>query len=433
MRPEQDVRDAAATGVPAQGAEEQRAEAPAPKRRGARRAVVAVVIVAVCALVGFGGLVAYAGTDAFCMEACHTPMGGFADTYDATAGEPDVDKWGNPVDDASSMLATTHRDWNAADCATCHPQDLNRRITQVGWWLTGDYYFPLEEWKTSDMAEYYGTDEDGLCLNENCHNVTRGELREMTNDTRLNPHSNRHGDIACSTCHKAHRASVLQCAGCHAAEDDLGAGHLRATADSDDPVVCVDCHVDSPELKAVHETEDTEELAYEVSAEACLECHDQAELAASTADSVAILNAEGAPVNPHTVHAPEMGADIDCLSCHAGHDGAVDEQTCYTCHHTKTIEGCATCHRSPEAYKDRCIGCKYCYQACPFGVPQYNDEAMDKCDCCLGAGVKPGEQTWCARACKFDALRYGLIDDLLAACPEATVVQAPTKPSLLMA
>lgn len=83
--------------------------------------------------------------------------------------------------------------------------------------------------------------------------------------------------------------------------------------------------------------------------------------------------------------------------------------------------------------KDRCIGCKYCYQACPFGVPQYNDEAMDKCDCCLGAGVRPGEETWCAKACKFDALRFGLIDELLEACPEATVVQAPTKPSLLMA
>ena len=84
-------------------------------------------------------------------------------------------------------------------------------------------------------------------------------------------------------------------------------------------------------------------------------------------------------------------------------------------------------------HQERCIGCKYCYQACPFGVPQYSTEGMDKCDCCLGAGVRPGEETWCAKACKFDALRFGLIDELLEACPEATVVQAPTKPSLLMA
>lgn len=63
---------------------------------------------------------------------------------------------------------------------------------------------------------------------------------------------------------------------------------------------------------------------------------------------------------------------------------------------------------------DRCIGCKYCFQACPYGVPRYNEVAMDKCDCCLGAGVAPGETPNCVRACKFGALQYGPLDELRA-------------------
>lgn len=149
-------------------------------------------------------------------------------------------------------------------------------------------------------------------------------------------------------------ADCTQChVGFHSARPtDLGATHIVATADSDNPVACIDCHQDSAELKAVHESADTEDIDYTVTADVCLTCHDQATLVQATSDSYTILDAGGNPVNPHAVHAPEMGAKIDCLSCHDGHYGQVSEQDCFTCHHTQTIEGCASCHRSPEAYAD---------------------------------------------------------------------------------
>lgn len=64
--------------------------------------------------------------------------------------------------------------------------------------------------------------------------------------------------------------------------------------------------------------------------------------------------------------------------------------------------------------KDRCIGCKYCYQACPYGVPNYTAAGMDKCDYCLGSGVPLGDEPHCVDACKVGALFYGTLDDLIA-------------------
>lgn len=61
---------------------------------------------------------------------------------------------------------------------------------------------------------------------------------------------------------------------------------------------------------------------------------------------------------------------------------------------------------------DRCIGCKYCHESCPFGVPSYTSRGMDKCDCCLGAGVEPGQEPYCVQACPTKALRYGELEDL---------------------
>ena len=83
--------------------------------------------------------------------------------------------------------------------------------------------------------------------------------------------------------------------------------------------------------------------------------------------------------------------------------------------------------------QDRCIGCKYCYQACPFGVPTYSSAAMDKCDCCTLGGTRPGNAPRCAEACKFGALHFGTVDELLAQCPDAKVVEASTKPSFYLA
>ncbi|WP_270296678.1 4Fe-4S dicluster domain-containing protein [Eggerthella sinensis] len=83
--------------------------------------------------------------------------------------------------------------------------------------------------------------------------------------------------------------------------------------------------------------------------------------------------------------------------------------------------------------QERCIGCKYCFQACPYEVPRYNALSMDKCDCCLGAGVPAGATPHCVRACKFDALQYGPLEELKAqANGSAVPIAQENDPSCLL-
>lgn len=50
--------------------------------------------------------------------------------------------------------------------------------------------------------------------------------------------------------------------------------------------------------------------------------------------------------------------------------------------------------------QDKCIGCKYCIHACPYGAPQFNSatEKVEKCTFCvhrLDAGFEPACVTTC--------------------------------------
>jgi Fe-S-cluster-containing dehydrogenase component len=65
-----------------------------------------------------------------------------------------------------------------------------------------------------------------------------------------------------------------------------------------------------------------------------------------------------------------------------------------------------------QADPSRCIGCRNCVYACPFGVPKFDIEArlMKKCNLCYDR-TSQGLQPWCAQACPTDAIWYGTFEE----------------------
>ncbi len=64
----------------------------------------------------------------------------------------------------------------------------------------------------------------------------------------------------------------------------------------------------------------------------------------------------------------------------------------------------------PVVYDDeKCIGCRYCMAACPYGVPKYQWSKafplIQKCDFCADRQAK-GEQPACSEACPTGALQF---------------------------
>jgi Fe-S-cluster-containing dehydrogenase component len=76
----------------------------------------------------------------------------------------------------------------------------------------------------------------------------------------------------------------------------------------------------------------------------------------------------------------------------------------------KTPEGPVVYHAN------RCIGCRYCMVACPFGIPKFEHEKaipyIQKCLFCIPR-VNQGKLPACSQVCPSGALQFGKRKDLL--------------------
>jgi anaerobic dimethyl sulfoxide reductase subunit B len=111
---------------------------------------------------------------------------------------------------------------------------------------------------------------------------------------------------------------------------------------------------------------------------------------------------------------------------------------CMHCAHPACAEVCPTgaIRKRPEdgivvVDKDKCTGCQACASACPYEIPQFGaDGTMQKCNFCAGQNQGPA----CVISCPAEALHYGTMEEFSQIAKEkaATVLEGPTKPSLLV-
>lgn len=75
-------------------------------------------------------------------------------------------------------------------------------------------------------------------------------------------------------------------------------------------------------------------------------------------------------------------------------------------------------------HQERCMGCRYCMVACPFGVPKYEWNAIlprvKKCTMC-SERVTGGKPTACAETCPTGATKFGDRDELIAEAKQRIV------------
>jgi formate dehydrogenase iron-sulfur subunit len=104
------------------------------------------------------------------------------------------------------------------------------------------------------------------------------------------------------------------------------------------------------------------------------------------------------------------------------HDGVFVRRMCQHCESPTCVSVCPVgalekTVEGPVIYDEsKCIGCRYCMQACPFQVPRYEWGStyprIQKCVLCHDRITK-GLPTACSEACPTGATKFGDRDDLI--------------------
>lgn len=106
---------------------------------------------------------------------------------------------------------------------------------------------------------------------------------------------------------------------------------------------------------------------------------------------------------------------------------------CQQCENAPCVNVCPTgaSYRDPETNivlvdKEKCIGCKYCMMACPYGVRSFNktERVVEKCTLCRQR-TSIGELPVCVAGCPGEARFYGDLDDASSAPARALAAADP--------
>lgn len=118
-----------------------------------------------------------------------------------------------------------------------------------------------------------------------------------------------------------------------------------------------------------------------------------------------------------------------------GPNHAYARQQCRHCLHPACVASCPVGALSKTEIgavvydSSRCMGCRYCMMACPYGIPRYDwDQAVPyirKCILCYSR-IREGGQPACTEACPAKATVFGDRDALLAEA-HSRIAAAPEK------